>query len=266
MMQPYIHLKGYSGCEIKLIKSPSLTFVRKISKDQNYNSRLEKQIKKQILFSHPQIKTPKVLNTGRINNLFYADMEYISGINLSKYIEDNIPENTLNIISNVLTINSNHNYQYDKKTLKTKIFEIASNLKNLSISHKIYLLDILNADIDCLGYCHGDLNLNNIIISNNQIYLIDFLDSFIDSPLIDISKLLMDLIYGWSWKDTYSAPLVKNKIIFNKLTHEYTEEKFFTIKKLICLHLFRILPYATNHKDQQYIINSIDHCISHLKL
>jgi len=263
-MQSYIHLKGYSGCEIKLIKSPSLTFVRKISKDQNYNIRLEKQIKKQILFSHPQIKTPKILNTGTVNNLFYADMEYVSGISLSRYIEDNVPQNSLNIINNVLTINSDHTHRYDKKILKTKVFEIASSLKNLNIGYKIHLLDILNADIDCLGYCHGDLNLNNIIVSNNEIYLIDFLDSCIDSPLIDISKLLMDLIYGWSWKDACSTPLVKNKIIFNELTREYTKEKFATIKKLICLHLFRILPYATNNKDREYIMNSIDHCTSHL--
>ena len=49
--------------------------------------------------------------------------------------------------------------------------------------------------------CHGDLTLENIIVTtNNELYLIDFLDSFYDSWMIDIAKLLQDLELKWSYR------------------------------------------------------------------
>ena len=44
--------------------------------------------------------------------------------------------------------------------------------------------------IECIkipiGICHGDLTFSNILFNGNNYYLIDFLDSFIEYPLMDI--------------------------------------------------------------------------------
>ena len=58
------------------------------------------------------------------------------------------------------------------------------------------VFDYLNNNIPNLNIyknvCHGDLTLSNLIFKNNEIYCIDFLDSFIDSPIIDLVKLKQD--------------------------------------------------------------------------
>ena len=40
-----------------------------------------------------------------------------------------------------------------------------------------------------MGKCHGDLTFSNILFNGNNYYLIDFLDSFIESPLLDLVKI-----------------------------------------------------------------------------
>jgi hypothetical protein len=51
-----------------------------------------------------------------------------------------------------------------------------------------------------VGVCHGDLTLSNVLLQRptNNIILIDFLDSFIESPLADVCKLRQDTRFGWS--------------------------------------------------------------------
>jgi thiamine kinase-like enzyme len=72
-----------------------------------------------------------------------------------------------------------------------------------------------------LGICHGDLTLSNILIASQtdssapvisidedmcvssmggpiRIVLIDFLDSFVETPLADMAKLCQDLKYAWT--------------------------------------------------------------------
>ena len=49
-----------------------------------------------------------------------------------------------------------------------------------------------------VGQCHGDLTFSNILFNGNNYYLIDFLDSFLESPLLDLVKIRQDSNYGWS--------------------------------------------------------------------
>ena len=36
------------------------------------------------------------------------------------------------------------------------------------------------------GFCHGDLTLSNLLFNNDDIVIIDFLDTFLDSTIQDI--------------------------------------------------------------------------------
>ena len=54
------------------------------------------------------------------------------------------------------------------------------------------VFDALSDMLIPVGTCHGDLTFSNILFNGNNYYLIDFLDSFIESPLLDIVKLRQD--------------------------------------------------------------------------
>ena len=73
-----IPLRGNSGCKISIIDNFT---IRKQSKSTEYNNRLLKQIEKQKSFTHPILKTPKIYNIGKENDLLFFDMEYVKGEN-----------------------------------------------------------------------------------------------------------------------------------------------------------------------------------------
>ena len=108
-------LYGHSGCKVSLIKSKGKyeedLFVRKISKDQEYNLRLEKQFFKQNSFNHRDIKSPHIYSSGFCGDLFYFDMEYVLGSTLSSLMT----ENQLDIDEAVDFVVSHYKLQYQEK-------------------------------------------------------------------------------------------------------------------------------------------------------
>ncbi len=74
-------LIGHSGCDVRLL-SGEKSFVRKTSKDIDYNKRLIRQCQKQKLYAC----APKVIGEGYNNKLFYFDMEYIRGESVASFL------------------------------------------------------------------------------------------------------------------------------------------------------------------------------------
>ena len=76
---------------------------------------------------------------------------------------------------------------------KTSIKKELLRFKNSKYKTKI--LDKLDTCPDCYpsGYYHGDMGFANMIIEDGRIYMIDFSDSFIDSPLVDIASMFLSL-------------------------------------------------------------------------
>ena len=111
------------------------------------------------------------------------------------------------------------------------------------------------------GYCHGDLTFENIIINNNKVYLIDFLDSYVDSPIIDISKIKQDLILNWSnrFEKPSNLNLIKNQWLNNYLD-SFLQKMDLSIEAIELqkkITLLRILPYTNNIYTQLKILNKI---------
>ena len=261
------NLVGHSGCSLKLVSDGNKLFIRKSSKSFNYNKRLELQFNKQKSFKNNLIKAPKVLNSGIENGLFYFDMEYINGIRFNDYVKSQNFENVLMIFSKLTDfVISNFTKEYIDKSneIQLKIESINSfNLFDINVLNKI--INFSNIPIRN-GYCHGDLTFENIIISNNEIYLIDFLDSFIDSPIIDISKLLQEFELNWSNRnDTISnfLPIIRNMFLKNHLLNSINSlnlnsDTIYLQKKLT---LMRILPYTNNFSLKLNLIELINNDI-----
>ena len=127
--------------------------------------------------------------------------------------------------------------------------EVIEKLKNLPTTQED-LNTILSCDwfVD-VGYCHGDLTFENTIVSDNGVYLIDFLDSFVNSPVIDHSKILQDAFCYWSFGDGY----VPVKKLLNVCEMFDNKQNY----AMLLIHLIRILPYA-NAKKKEIILCMMD--------
>ncbi len=208
-------LGGHSGCKILLCeKNNNEIFVRKISSDKNYNKRLAVQAKKQETYSNPNIKVPKVLQTGYTDDgLFYFDMEYVQGITMAEYIKTieigKVRSICESIVNNIVSRDS-ENTDVDESIFTTKIASLKEKLQpqnNPVINDAIELLNKHSWKRFRKTQCHGDLTLENIIVKDNQLYLIDFLDSFYDCWIMDISTIMQDVQTMWSYRHDEEAEI-----------------------------------------------------------
>lgn len=108
--------------------------------------------------------------------------------------------------------------------------------------------------------CHGDFTLNNMIFDNvnNSIVLIDFLDTYMSSYLIDIAKIKQDLVYGWSVRREPKTVRIKASIMgehMYKNIHSLINKEYKNLFKVIdCLNTLRIAPYINDNYTIEWIL------------
>lgn len=265
-------LGGHSGCKILLMEDDDgFTFVRKISKDKEYNNRLRQQCEKQASFSCGKIKAPIVYKSGLSEEgLFYFDMEYIQGMTLAEYVKTMeigkvhglVEVLTDNLISKEKTDISDKDRETVKNIFANKISnlrDVLSPYNNEIVEQALVLLDKHDWARMLPSQCHGDLTLENIIIKNDTLYFIDFLDSFYDSWLIDIGTLLQDVQVMWSYrkKTNIGMNMVLRLIVFRdllldeikKIDSMYVLEIYYALLQ----KLIRIYPYVTDKKTYDFL-------------
>jgi len=251
---------GLSGCILEIMPN---NIIRKTSPTQFYSNRLRNQAEKQRIFSTfelPNVKTPEIFQIQN-NEIFSFDMEYISGagfLNFYKSASADEVKNTLNLLFDFL----DYSIKYHK--ISECNIDIIKKLNSLNQTSKYKdLISTLlaycnNSQIKVpINFCHGDLNMSNMLFKGNSIYLIDFLDSFIESVMIDLVKLKQDLVHFWNLRIA-NQDVVRVKIIFAFLwsnIHEryrqYIDQPSF--KVIECVSLLRIEPYVQNTKYSEIL-------------
>ena len=223
-----INKRSYSKEDIKLINEDKSFLIQKTWKDVNKGLN---SIKKQIDFdeisvSNLLVKSPKVYKTTIIDGLrFEAIMEYVEGYSGSDIALIGTREVSLNL-KETLSMLINKNFENSKinciniDLFTDKLEKIIlvlgndSELKNKLETLKSNFLKDKFLEIPS-GPCHGDLTLSNIIVSRtSSLNLIDFLPTFIESPLWDIVKIYQDLKYGWSYRNLKGHEKESSKIFF----------------------------------------------------
>lgn len=263
------NLGGQSGCKILLIENDEgNTFVRKISKDVDYNSRLKIQCKKQASFQCGLIKTPRVLDKGMTENgLFYFDMEYVQGITLAKHIQtmeiSKVKDLVSILVENLIPKRTSTKGNDCTKTIFLEkiqnLRETLANKNNKIIQDALDLLEKYEWNKLTPTPCHGDMTLENIIVKNDTLYFIDFLDSFYDSWFLDIGTLLQDVQIMWSYRFQKDIGMntVLRLIVFRDLLLEEIKKidpsHIVKIYYSLLQKLIRIYPYTKDQLTYEFL-------------
>ena len=283
-----IEVKGNSGCAINIHEENNSLYVYKSTTDKSYFKRLIQQGQKQKnALTTETIEVPKIQDISANEESACIKMNYIYARNFVDFFERAPFEEVdhfIDSITNYIDLELEHAdiEHVSKDVFLVKLQSIVTNcFKNeILISDKNHLntdiSDIINkskkvfeehGDIDIpKGFCHGDLTFSNILFANNsKYYLIDFLDSFIETPLQDIVKLRQDSQFGWS----ILMYMKKHDSIRVRMTLKYIDDKFDEYFKkyefykkhydvLQLMNILRILPYTKTHEVKNYLIETLN--------
>ena len=283
-----IEVKGNSGCSINIVEHDNKLTVHKSTFDSNYVQRLVTQANKQKnaeLTSN--IEVPKIHSVSISDSSATIVMDYIHAKNFVDFIEQSpisaIDDFTKSIIAYIENeIKSSHEETIRSNVFTDKIDSIERNSKkNSFITNKTF--DLLKEASKVfkhlgniklpVGICHGDLTLSNILFSSNKYYLIDFLDSFIETPMQDIVKLRQDTSLLWSlqmYDRSYDKIRLKTVLDYIdyaindhfSTTCEYYKNSYDYIQ---LINILRIVPYTKSPAVAEYLENTLTSLLGNLK-
>ena len=269
-MNMKFNIQGHSGCDIKIKKGR----VIKIASDRKYSERLLLQHDKQLKFKNKYLSTPAIYDKGTDeNSCFWFEMEMIPFKTFDNFMLMSDKKTLDNVAKKVVYFIKN-NISGIKQISRDILIDKYENTKDkIFIKHGIDF-NYLNSffyDLDDLieipdGYCHGDLTFSNMLFDNSEIVVIDFLYTFLDTPLQDIVKIRQDSKYFWSLNlvnKIQDSVKVKQSLnyIDKKIKEEFSNCDFYKkyYKHFQVLNLLRILPYSKNK-------NHIDNLTKEIRL
>ncbi len=281
-----LKVKGHSGCVIDIVNEGNNLRIHKWSKDPKYLARLAKQAEKQqeaYKDEYQHIRIPQIFNVERDDEHVLINMEYVYSRNfieffeaagfeqidyfikaLILFLEKELKASPVQSVPTSVTLDKY--YDVESKVNANPLLASDQEIQRLmALSRQQFEAFAKQPTVDLpMGICHGDLTFSNILFNGNNYYLIDFLDSFIESPLLDIVKIRQDSAHLWSHL-MYTNPYdkLRLKIICEKIDKEIDAygkryqwyNDYYTIYQL--LNLLRILQYAKEEKVITYLKEEI---------
>lgn len=267
-----IKISGNSNYKVSVVKKDKLYIIKESLTNVDI-TRLKKQIEKQERFYESNkynVKTAKITNK---DNTKYT-MEYIKSYDMINYLNTIDINSIKNIINNIINLVNSFIKDSDKKIIEkslviNKLNSINENLQRYhknsivmkSINYLYENIDIFENEIP-IGTCHGDLTLSNMLVDyNHKLYLIDFLDDFMNTPLFDIIKLRQDFKYKYVLQ-IYTGNYDKIRIEllfdhFDKLISNEFEQYSTYFKYLDIMNFLRILQYSKNNDLENYLLKQL---------
>lgn len=273
-----LEVKGHSGCKIEVVREDDGLYVYKSTHDPGYLERLLLQGRKQqdaakTVLQH--IRVPKILDIQRSADSVSLKMDYIYSKNfigyfeyagfeqisyfiraLCLYLDDEIKKSPLTEVKADVLKNKFADVQY--KISRNPALNNDSEVTRL-IQQSVGCINAVHDMMLPVGVCHGDLTFSNILFNGNNYYLIDFLDSFVESPLLDIVKIRQDSAFLWSqlmFSGQYDG--IRLQIVANKIDKEivgfanqYEWYSYYPIFQL--MNFLRVLQYAHEERVISYL-------------
>lgn len=252
MILNQIKLDGLSGATISLQNNE---IIKQCA--PSYSLRLLKQAELQNNFASLLETIPGVnaVKIKRIPNNTTIIMDLIRTPNLHSIIELLQPDDIRRIahlLRELIKFEKNRTVPDSYYTVKlpNKIKEVQDSSVRFKLNNLLLSANPIQTTIS-----HGDLTLGNILYHNNQLHLIDFLDGFISSYILDICKLRQDLLYHYSDSILSYRRRLYYEYILEEVMKECDIDKN-TLRLFDTLNFARILPYA---KDKTKILEIIQY-------
>jgi len=253
-------IKGNSGASVELV--PPYIF----KWDDSNPDRLSRQMDKQLIYKSFLGTVPCLENIFEVpevvNNSGRFRMPYYCGKNIIKHFQSSSSNDIIRVYRDIWKLI----HEETKQCIITPCLESVlvgklESLKYPNISKLLRCID-LTTDIP-YGICHGDITFSNIIVCDKTV-LIDFLDTYYETPLQDIAKMLQEIRLKWTLlKSNCECDETKISIVYRHLEDllhsdiaKYCKE-FSVDPKLIwvfyLITLLRLLPYT----KEDYIVSII---------
>lgn len=275
-----IRSRSHSGDDVEVVAQGGNYFVQKTLRSNLERARAN--IEKQRQFASFQnesarISAAEIVSVSETETSVVVIMPYVSGLSGEALILHS-DRQTAKVVSNALSdlvfsgIRDGRVEQVPVAIFLQKLNEVGAALKGDSyvsflemFSH--YLKGLGSTIPVPLGRCHGDLTLDNVIVSRaDRIVLIDFLSTFLESPMQDVGKLAQEFLYGWSTRRSSPATRVRARIfceanapaVLDVVSREFPVASFvFT-----AMTLLRIAPYVRDEATDRWLLASLSTCFN----
>jgi aminoglycoside phosphotransferase len=276
---------GHSGARVTLYGSGARAYVRKLAGTTANNERLMRQAEKQRLLSAHGMPFPRILGHGiDEEGLAYFDMEYAPG----RTVADAVTHSAVidrpamaRALGNLLWLcRLREGDPLPAALFHAKIDEIAAKCAVHDQTFP-FMAEIREAHSNLSACdwsdvpqspCHGDLTLENIILTRKRgVVFIDCDDPWVSSWWLDIAKLFQDTAGHWCLRDLYndlhSAQLADAQQMLEQIAGDCrnlaTDSAIFSrLPQLIALNLFRCLPYVRRAEDARFVCARIRHVMT----
>jgi len=156
--------------------------------------------------------------------------------------------------------------------LKKKISTLKKNIKVKKIKNFKKVFSFISKSLNKKNFtfeenfCHGDLTLSNIIVNlkTKKIILIDFLQSYDDNIMQDISKIYQEFVFMWSARYLKNTDSLRSKIVYEKILNfnffkRLNNKLESSLKLEFLVTILRIIPYIKKNDDLtlEWIENSL---------
>jgi hypothetical protein len=281
-----LKMEGRSGCKLEVLSTDGILSVRKISKESGYNTRLLLQAaKQQIFFKKPwsaEFKTPQVVGQSNAQeSLTWFEMPYLHGQKYSEFFERASIQDVRNLALKferhfMLGLANSKIEAVDPGIFLSKLEAVYGLLPGRPdvdqrlIKLVVDYLEKVPGGFIPINSCHGDFTFSNMIFCEDAIYLVDFLDSFVESPLLDLVKFRQDTFFYWSLlienqlPDNRSAKVTQifnylDEQVYGKLVDNKFVKEWYTYLQVF--NLLRILPYVSDKKEIDFVQKNIQRII-----
>jgi tRNA A-37 threonylcarbamoyl transferase component Bud32 len=279
---PAITLPGRSGCRVEVQRQGKQLVIVKSTVDSSYAPRLQRQIELQRAYRTRNnlagVVIPEVISECTERGGFTATMEYIGLFNCNQFLEQAGIDELQQLASLLWQVIEQELAWADVHAVPCgafvdKIEEIRRRARFRASEQVECRLDSIRTWFESQGelslptaVCHGDLTLSNVLVSaaGDRIALIDFLDSFVLSPVLDMVKLRQDTLLGWSIRlagvisDRVRPELALghlDRLLHARFMRCSAYNRYHT--GLQALNLARTLPYLHDASMRQFVITAI---------
>ena len=272
-------LNGHSGASVNLGNYGGRYFVEKVTDDPKYKDRLKAQFEIQKKFkAYGFFNVPEIYETDEENHLFSYRMEYVPSKNFIQFFEHANKEEIDRFVESLIYFLKTELQQAKIQEVSTDVFKkkwesCKANMNALAPEFwkdSIKIVDEKFAELGDVMYLpigqnHGDLTFSNILFKETgDHYLIDMLDSFIETPVMDLVKIRQDSKYLWSLnmaKGKYDEGHMKivAEYIDEKICEEFEDTVLWNYYDAFQLmNIVRIAQYAKDINVMHFLADIIE--------